>query len=145
MDARRIAQVQDSFEQVAAMRTRATEIFYEEFFALDPALRSMFNGDMDDQQRKPLAALSFITRSLHAPEKFLSDIEKLAVRHLGYGVRIEQYNHFGNALLRTLKRALGSEFTQELCDAWCDAFRTLTRTIKDAAYERGPAPMRAAG
>lgn len=145
MDASRIVQVQESFEKVVAMGPRAAEIFYEEFFALDPSLRQMFNGDMRDQQRKLLAALSFVTRSLHAPEQFLSEIEKLAVRHLGYGVRMEQYNHFGNALLRTLRRTLGSEFTPELCEAWRDAFRVLTRSIKDAAYTRGPAPMAAVG
>jgi len=145
MDARSIAQVQDSFEKVAAMGSRAAEIFYEEFFALDPSLQAMFNGDMADQQRKLLAALSFITRSLHAPERFLSDVEKLALRHVGYGVRMEHYNHFGNALLRTLRRALGPEFTPELCDAWRDAFRMLTRSIREVAYERSPAPMRAVG
>ncbi len=145
MDAHRIAQVQDSFEKVAAMGTRAAEIFHEEFFALDPSLRAMFNGDMADHQRKLLVALSFVTRSLHAPDKFLSEVEKLATRHVGYGVRMEQYNHFGNALLRTLKRMLGPEFTPELCDAWRDAFRMLTRSIKEAAYEGVSAPTQAAG
>jgi hemoglobin-like flavoprotein len=144
MDARRIVRVQDSFEKVAAIGPRAAEIFYEEFFALDPSLRAMFNDNMEVQQRKLLAALGFIARSLHAPEKFLSDVEKLAVRHVGYGVRLEQYNHFGNALLRTLKKTLGPEFTPELCDAWRDAFRMVTRCIKEAAYEGAPAPMQAA-
>lgn len=145
VDARRIVQVQDSFEKIAAMGTSVAEIFYEEFFALDPSMRAMFNGNMEDHQRKLLAALAFIARSLHAPEKFLADVEKLAVRHIGYGVRMEHYNHFGNALLRTLKRTLGPEFTPELCDAWRDAFRMLTRCIKEAAYEGGSAPMRSAG
>lgn len=145
MDARKVALVQESFEKVAATGIHAAEIFYEEFFAIDPTLQLLFNGDMKDQHRKLLAALSFIARSLHAPDKFLLDIEKLAVRHLGYGVRIEQYTHFGNALLRTLKRVLGPEFTPELCDAWCDAFRMLTRAINDAVYRRNPAPALAIG
>lgn len=145
MDARSIAQVQQSFEKVAASGPRVAEIFYEEFFALDPGLRTMFNGDMAGQRRKLLAALAFIARSLHAPEHFLSEVEQLALRHLGYGVRMEPYNHFGNALLRTLKRVLGPDFTPELCEAWRDTFRMLTRNIKEVAYERSPARMRAAG
>jgi len=145
MDARKIALVQGSFEKVAAMGVHAAEIFYEELFALDPSLRSMFNGNMRDQHRKLLAVLSIIARSLHAPENFLIDVEKLAVKHLDYGVRLEQYTYFGNALLRTLKSALGPEFTPELCDAWRDAFRMITRVMKDAAYGRAPAPIAAIG
>ena len=40
----------------------------------------------------------------------------------------------GNALLSTLKKGLGREFTPELCDAWVEAFRMLAKVMKEAAY-----------
>ena len=141
MDAHKINLVQESFERVVALDVKAAELFYAELFAIDPSLRSMFNGAMQDQYKKLITALTLVVRSLHAPEKILNTVEKLAVKHLDYGVMPEHYTYVGNALLRTLKKALGSEFTPELCDAWTDAFRTLARVMKEAAYVR-PAPVK---
>ena len=145
MDAHKITLVQKSFEKVAAIGLPAAEIFYAELFAIDPSLRSMFSGDPKEQQKKLLAALAVVIRSLHAPEKILDSVEKLAVKHLDYGVKAEHYTYVGNALLRTLKKGLGAEFTPELCEAWTDAFRMLARVMKEAAYGRAPAKLSAIG
>lgn len=138
MDARKVELVQRSFEKVAALGPKVAEIFYAELFAIDPSLRSMFSDDMRDQHKKLLSALAYVVRSIHAPEKILNSVENLARMHVDYGVRSEHYTYVGNALLRTLKQGLGAQFTPELCDAWTDAFRTLARMMKDAAYG-GPA------
>lgn len=134
MDARKIALVQQSFEKVAAIGLKAAELFYSELFAIDPSLRAMFKGDIQEQHKKLLSALTLVVRSLHTPEKIAGAIEKLAVKHLDYGVKPEHYTYVGNALLRTLKKGLGSEFTPELSDAWVDAFRMLAAVMKMAAY-----------
>ncbi len=134
MELRKITLVQQSFEKIAPMGLKVTDIFYAELFAIDPSLRSMFKGDMQEQHKKLLSALALVVRSLHTPEKILNAVEKLAVKHLDYGVRPEHYTYVGNALLRTLKKGLGSEFTPELCDAWVDAFRMLSQIMKKAAY-----------
>jgi hemoglobin-like flavoprotein len=144
MEARKIALVQESFEKVAGLGLQAAEIFYAELFTIDPSLRSMFSGDMQDQHKKLLSALAVVVRSLHTPEKILSAVEKLAIKHLDYDVKPQHYTYVGNALLRTLKKGLGPDFTPELCDAWTDAFRMLARVMKEAAYGRAPAAAGAA-
>lgn len=136
MDARKIELVQTSFEKVSAMGPQVAEIFYAELFAIDPSLRSMFSEDMRDQHKKLLSALALVVRSLHTPEKIIGAVEKLAVKHLDYGVEPQHYTYVGNALLRTLKKGLGPDLTSEVCDAWTDAFRMLARVMKDAAYGR---------
>lgn len=145
MDARKIALVQDSFDKVFALGPQATELFYVELFAIDPSLRAMFPDDLKDQQRKLLSALALVVRSLHTPIKTTDTVEKLAVKHLDYGVEPVHYTYMGNALLRTLKKSLGADFTPELCDAWSDAFRMLARVMKEAAYGRTPMALSAAG
>jgi hemoglobin-like flavoprotein len=145
MDAQKITLVQDSFEKVAALGLQAAELFYAELFAIDPSLKSMFPSDLKDQQKKLLAALALVVRSLHTPAKIIGSVEKLAVKHVDYGVRPEHYTLVGNALLRTLKKGLGADFTPELCDAWTDAFRMLARVMKEAAYGRAPVALSAAG
>jgi nitric oxide dioxygenase len=134
MDSRQVALVQRSFEKVAPLGVKVTEIFYAELFAIDPSLRKMFKGDMREQHKKLLAALAMIVRSLHAPEKILGPAKTLAIRHLDYGVTPIHYTYVGNALLRTLKKGLGDEFTPELRAAWVEAFRTLAGVMKEAAY-----------
>jgi nitric oxide dioxygenase len=134
MDSHQIALVQQSFEKAAALGEKVAEIFYAELFAIDPSLRSMFKDDMHEQRQKLLAALALVTRSLHTPEKILGPVKKLAVKHVDYGVRPEHYTYVGNALLRTLKKGLGREFTPELSDAWVEAFRMLAKVMKEAAY-----------
>jgi len=134
MNARKIALIQQSFQKIAALGPEAGEMFYAELFAIDPSLRSMFTGDLQIQQKKWLSAITYVVCGLHAPEKMINSIENLARVHLDYGVKPEHYISFGNALLRTLKKALGSEFTPEVSDAWAEAYRKLARTMREAAY-----------
>jgi hemoglobin-like flavoprotein len=137
MNARQVALVQQSFEKVAALGDKAAELFYVELFAIDPSLRQMFKGDMRDQRRKLLSALALVVRSLGTPEKIIGQVQKLGVKHVEYGVLPEHYTLVGNALLRTLKKGLGEQFTPDLREAWIEAFRTLATLMKEAAY--GPA------
>jgi hemoglobin-like flavoprotein len=134
MDQHKVALVQQSFEKVATLGVAAAELFYSELFAIDPSLKSMFSGDMKEQHKKLLAALGLVVRSLHEPEKIIGPVEKLAVKHLDYGVEPVHYTYVGNALLRTLKKGLGDDFTPELSDAWVEAFRLLAQVMKQAAY-----------
>jgi hemoglobin-like flavoprotein len=134
VDAHQVELVQRSFEKAAKLGDKVAEIFYSELFAIDPSLRKMFKGDMPAQRQKLLSALTLVVRSLHNPEKILNPVKQLAVKHLDYGVEPVHYTYVGNALLRTLKKGLGADFTPELCDAWVEAFRMLAKVMKEAAY-----------
>src|SRR5262245_63905236 len=59
--------------------------------------------------QKLLAALALVVRSLHTPEKILGPVQKLAIKHVDYGVRPEHYTYVGNALLRSEERRVGKE------------------------------------
>ena len=134
MDARSVNLVQHSFEKVALSGRAVAEIFYSELFAIDPSLRSMFSTNMVEQHKKLLASLVFVVRSLHTPEAILDQVKLLAVKHVHHGVRPEHYTYVGNALLRTLKKSLGAEFTPEVRQAWVDAYRMLAGVMKQEAY-----------
>ena len=142
MDARQVALVQASFEKAAALGEKVAEIFYAELFAIDPALRRMFKGDMAEQRKKLLTTLAMVVRSLHTPEKIVRPAQNLAVKHVAYGVKPEHYTLVGNALLRTLKKGLGAAYTPEVRDAWVEAFRTLAGIMKEAAYGSSESKVR---
>jgi hemoglobin-like flavoprotein len=134
MDAQQVALVQQSFDKVAGLGAQVADIFYKELFAIDPSLRSMFNGNMQEQKKKLLTTLALVVGSLHTPAKILKPAQNLAIKHLDYGVQAEHYTLVGNALLRTLRKGLGADYTPEVDDAWVEAIRTLAGIMKGAAY-----------
>ena len=134
MTPQQVELVQHSFDKLAALGEPAWDGFYVELFAIEPSLKRMFQGDMREQRKKLLAALARVIRALSAPAGILDPLKALAVRHVGYGVKPEHYTYMGNALLRTLEKGLGEEFTPELRNAWVAAFQALATIMKEAAY-----------
>jgi hemoglobin-like flavoprotein len=134
MDTHSVTLVQRSFETAAKLGDKVAEIFYGELFEIDPSLRTMFKGNMEEQRKKLLSALALVVRSLHAPQAILEPVKALAKKHVAYGVEPIHYTYVGNALLRTLHKGLGDQFTPELREAWTEAFRMLADIMKEAAY-----------
>src|SRR5690606_23035183 len=76
----------------------------------------------------------FVVQGLNAPAAIIPAAQKLAVKHIDYGVKAEHYTLVGNALLRTLKKGLGDEFTPEVRQAWIAAYQVLADVMREAAY-----------
>ncbi len=137
MNASEIEIVKQTFEKAAGLGDKVAEIFYQELFAIDPSLRSMFKGEMNEQGRKLLAALTMVVRNLEKTDVIVPVAEKLAIKHLDYGVTARHYTFVGNALLRTLKKGLGPDFTPEVRQAWISAYQLLADVMRAAAYDTG--------
>ena len=60
-------------------------------------------------------------------------MQDLGRRHVGYGVKAEDYNVVGQALLWTLEKGLKHAFTSEVRDAWLVAYGWLAFTMQRAA------------
>lgn len=126
--------VQDSFAKVEPIAEQAAEIFYATLFELDPNLRPLFKGNLQDQGRKLMATLKVAVKGLDDLNKLVPVLQNLAERHVDYGVKPEDYTPVGNALLYTLKVGLGDDFTPELRQAWIDTFRIVAKVMKEHAY-----------
>jgi hemoglobin-like flavoprotein len=134
MDANQITLVQYSFKKVVPIAEAAAEIFYTRLFELDPELKKMFKSNMKEQGKKLMSTLGIVVAGLNKPEAIIPTAEKLAVKHLDYGVKAEDYTTVGNALLYTLKQGLGDGFTAEIKDAWISAYKLVADIMKKAAY-----------
>lgn len=131
-----IALVEDSFRYVAPIAEPAAAIFYENLFALDPALRPLFaHAEMGQQGRKLMAALGFVVGNLRRPEALLPAVAELGRRHVGYGVQPGHYATVGTALLATLEEGLGEAFTPAVREAWAAAYGLLAEVMQQAAAE----------
>jgi len=59
-------------------------------------------------------------------------VKELGKRHKGYGVTEDQYAPVGAALLWTLEKGLGPDWTPELQAAWMETYTALAGVMANA-------------
>ena len=133
MNAKQIELVQASWKQVQPVADDAAALFYTRLFHLDPSLRPLFRGDMEEQGRKLMGMIGFAVKGLTRLDNLLPGLRALGQRHAGYGVRDEHYDTVAQALLWTLQRGLGAAFDNETKAAWVAAYTTLSSVMKEAS------------
>jgi len=135
-----IVAVQESFAKVVPISEQAAMLFYGRLFEIAPAVKPLFRGDLTEQGRKLMATLSVVVTGLANLESLLPAASVLAKRHAGYGVRATDYQPVGAALLWTLERGLGEQWTPQLAAAWTEAYSILANFMISEAYGRMSLP-----
>jgi nitric oxide dioxygenase len=129
-----IEKIQASFAKVVPIAPAAAALFYDRLFTIAPEVRPMFKSNMVEQGKKLMASLGVIVRGLKTPETLIPMAQTMAVRHLAYGVRPEDYPKVGAALIWTLERGLKDDFTPDVREAWIAAYGILSSAMIAAAY-----------
>jgi hemoglobin-like flavoprotein len=127
------ALVQTSFAQVRPIADAAAALFYGRLFELDPTLRPLFKGDMEEQGRKLMEMIGLAVKGLDRPETLLPALAALGRRHAGYGVNERDYETVGEALIWTLEQGLGPSFTPDIRDAWVALYRFVADAMREGA------------
>jgi hemoglobin-like flavoprotein len=131
--------IQDSFAKVAPISEQAAALFYGRLFEIAPEVKPLFKGDMTEQGRKLMRTLAVVVNGLGDLNAILPAASALAKRHVAYGVTPGHYAPVGAALLWTLERGLGAQWTPELAAAWAAAYATLSGFMIGEAYGRSAA------
>jgi hemoglobin-like flavoprotein len=139
MNSADILLVQASFEQVKPISQEAAALFYSRLFEIAPEVRPLFRGDMTEQGRKLMATLAYVVNGLGSLESILPAASALAKRHVAYGVKPEYYVPVGEALLWTLEKGLGPNWTRDTADAWTRAYQVLSSFMIAEAYRTAAA------
>lgn len=135
MNDAQISLIQDSFSKVVPIKDAAAEIFYSDLFETAPQVKPYFaNADMAEQGSKLMATLGVVVNGLRDLDKIVPVARQLAVKHVDYGVKAEDYDAVGASLIRTLEKGLGDAFSPETKEAWLGAYAVLSGVMKDAAY-----------
>ena len=124
--------VRTTFAKLAVMPEVSGALFYERLFAANPDFRALFKNDMRIQGIKLMTMLAMVVYNLPEPGRILPAIRDLAVRHVGYGVKLTDYQALGEALLWTLEQALGEDFTPAAREAWAVCYDELAGEMKAA-------------
>jgi hemoglobin-like flavoprotein len=131
--------VRSTWEMVITNQDDAARLFYARLFEIDPSTRALFaSANMAEQGEKFMKTITTMVAELEYPDILRPGIEALGRRHVGYGAKEEHYESVGAALLWTLGRVLGEEFTPEVQEAWAEIYGMLAIMMKDAAtgYQR---------
>lgn len=134
MTPKQITLIQESLRKVPP--EAAAELFYDRLFTLDPDLKRLFVGDIKEQGSKLMSMITIVVNGLMDLEPLLPTVRALGARHAGYGVKPEHYDTVGDALLWTLAQGLGDDFTDDVRQAWADAYGLLSSTMIQASLPK---------
>ena len=118
------ALVQETFARLKPAAEQAAHLFYARLFQIAPQVRATFPDDMTDQRRQLLATLEGAVAGLDHLEKLATRDQDTVGPHDAA---------VGAALLWTLDKALGAEFTAEVEDAWVAVYGVLSKVMKLAS------------
>lgn len=138
MTPEKVKLVQDSFAKVAPIAGTAADIFYDRLFELDPSVRKMFPEDLSNQKVKLMQMLGTAVNGLSDLPSIVPAVQDLGRKHVDYGVKDAHYDTVGSALIFTLEKGLGDDFTPEVKDAWVETYGVVSTTMKAAAAEVAP-------
>jgi hemoglobin-like flavoprotein len=132
MTPQQVQLVQSSFKKVVPIAATAADLFYTRLFEIAPETRTMFPPDLTEQKGKLMAMLGTAVTNLHQLDTILPAVKALGQRHKGYGVTAEHYAPVGAALLWTLEKGLGPDFTPEVKAAWTETYTALAGVMSNA-------------
>ena len=133
--------VEKTFRQLANDSEAIAALFYARLFQIAPSLKPLFKGDRPEQGRKLMQMMAIAVGALNRLDALVPVVEALGTRHVGHGVKKEDYQTFGSALLWTLEHSLDTQFTPEVKDAWAAVYDLLAETATAKAYSSENTPI----
>ncbi|MBB6733166.1 NO-inducible flavohemoprotein [Cohnella zeiphila] len=105
--------------------TAITKRFYERLFTSHPELLNLFNHANQKQGRQQAALANAVYAAaahIDRLEAILPAVKQIAQKHRSLGVKPEQYPIVGENLLAAIKDVLGDAATDEILQAWAEAY-----------------------
>lgn len=102
-----------------------TTNFYQKLFTNHPELLNIFNHTNQSQGRQQAALANMVyqaAKHIDQLEAVLPAVIQVAHKHRSLGIKPEHYPIVGENLLAAIKDVLGDAATDEIIDAWADAY-----------------------
>jgi hemoglobin-like flavoprotein len=131
-DAVRLIRV--SWHQISTRRELMAVMFYGRLFELEPGLRDVFRDtDFHRQRAKFVAMLDLLVRSADQPDDLIREAAQLGRQHAMLNLSSRNYELAGQALLWTLDRSLGLDFTPATRAAWTELYALVASVMRRAS------------
>lgn len=110
--------IRANWEAILPNASLAARLFYTRLFLIEPALSIHFRRNAEEEAQRLMRALGIAVHGLGQPRVLLPLLRSLGRLQAAQGVKSSHYDAVGEALLWTLKIALGKAFTEEARHAW---------------------------
>jgi hemoglobin-like flavoprotein len=128
-----------SFLKIEPQAQEFSDTFYRILLNKYPRLRPLFSDtDMERQKYKLMESLNLIMVNVHDNESLTSILKGLGKRHVQYGAVLSDYPLIGDALLQSLDRHLGADWTPDVQETWTLAYQIIADTMAAGAREATP-------
>ncbi len=121
-----IRMVQDSLSRLRHDFDARSMVFYQSLFSRAPELRVLFRDDLAGQGMKFMSTLDVIVKKLDHEEELIGRYKGLGEMHAAIGIKREHFVPMEEALIDTMRDALGDDFTPELETAWRRAYAVVS-------------------
>ena len=114
-----------------------TTRMYERLF-VDPEIRELFDQaaqESGEQPKRLAAAILGYAQNIDKLEALSGVVARMVTRHVDTGVKAEHYPYVANALLPAIRDVLGEAATDEVLNAWGEAYWYLAKLLIAAEAE----------
>ena len=125
--------VQSTWGKVLPIKAIAARLFCERLLETDPSLSCLFRGDIRQQGAKLIQVIDAAVNALSRLDRIGPLMQVIGRRYADRGVDDHHFGMVGDALLWTLDKGLGDEFTPEVREAWATVYGELVAAMLDAA------------
>ena len=105
---------------------------YEILFINYPETKELFKNSSPDQHKKLAGAVSAYAANIDNLGVLTSAVEKMVSTHVRANVKPEHYPMVGESILKAIKEVLGDEATEDILNAWKEAYFFLADILIDA-------------
>ncbi|MGF3104341.1 NO-inducible flavohemoprotein [Rossellomorea sp. DUT-2] len=118
--------------------TEITSTFYKNLFTNHPELLNIFNHANQKKGRQQTALANTVyaaAQNIDKLEMILPVVKQIAHKHRSLGVKPEHYPIVGEHLLQAIKQVLGDAATDEIIEAWGEAYGVIAGVFIDVEEE----------
>ena len=111
-----------------------TKTFYKTMFTNNPEVKEMFNMDKQESGEQPKALAMTIlaaAQNIDNLEVLLPAVKKIGNIHVNSNVKPEHYPIVGKNLLLAIKEVLGDAATEDVLNAWAEAYEVIAKVFID--------------
>ncbi|MEG0857338.1 MAG: globin domain-containing protein [Terrisporobacter sp.] len=111
-----------------------TKTFYKIMFENNPEVKGMFNMDKQNSGEQPKALAMTVLAAAQNIDNLgvlLPAVKKIGKIHVNTNVKPEHYPIVGKNLLLAIKEVLGDAATDEVLNAWGEAYEVIAQVFID--------------
>jgi len=111
-----------------------TAHFYQRMFEQNPELKNIFNMANQHSGKQQVAlfeAIAAYAKNIENLQVLTSAVERIAQKHTSFHIQAEHYAIVGHHLIETLRELAPDAFTEDVEEAWTNAYQFLAQIFID--------------